>query len=111
MVSEKKLYFGKWIVLCFVGWLVMYWGVLQMKSITKENDGVDQSYLWMLKELGEAKKKGIPAIVNGKEFFYPERKKTGFVCENAVYMEDYIADSQGRIIQIHFNKIRDLPDE
>lgn len=70
----------------------------------------DESYLWMLHELEQAGKTGIPIIVNGETYSGPAKRNILTVCEGTTYMEDYIADTEGRIIQINFDQIRHLPD-
>ena len=86
-------------------------GSLQKMEVElEEMHFADESYLWMLHELEQAGKTGIPIIVNGETYSGSAERKIITVCEGTTYMEDYIADTEGRIIQINFDQIRHLPD-
>lgn len=69
----------------------------------------DESYLWMLHELEQAGKTGIPIIVNGEAYSGSPERNILTIREGVTYMEDYIADTEGRIVQINFEQIRHLP--
>ncbi len=63
---------------------------------------------WILMDIEEASKKGLEVCIDGKEYTYSDimRKKRYLVKENANYMSDYIYDEQGKVVGVHYNKIR-----
>lgn len=76
-------------------------------------DYSESSYLWMLKELERAKQAGIPIVLNGEEVEKNQEPKWLLVREDSnyeasTYMEDFVSDAQGRIVQIHFDRVRYL---
>ena len=79
-------------------------------EVESENRYYDEeSYLWLLHELEQSGKTGIPVIVNGEAYSGSAKRNILTVQEGATYMEDYIADTEGRIVQISFDQIRHLP--
>lgn len=63
---------------------------------------------WILMDIQEASQKGIEIQIDGREYSYSDIMKGNryIIRENADYMSDYIYDEQGKVIGIHFNKIR-----
>lgn len=63
---------------------------------------------WILMDIEEASRRGMEIQIDGKEYTYSDimRGKRYIVKENADYMSDYIYDEQGKIIGIHYNKIK-----
>lgn len=59
-------------------------------------------------DIEEASKKGLEVCIDGKEYTYSDimRKKRYLVKENANYMSDYIYDEQGKVVGVHYNKVR-----
>ncbi len=62
-------------------------------------------YEWIVSEIKEAEKYGIAVNVEGVNYSSDETKELFYVLEDAVYMKEYLGDSEGRIIQINFDKI------
>lgn len=63
---------------------------------------------WVLMDMEEATQKGLEVRVDGKEYTYSDimRKKKYILKENVDYMSDYIYDEQGKVVGIHYNKIK-----
>lgn len=60
---------------------------------------------WIISEIKEAEKYGIVVNVEGMAYSSDETADLAYVLEDAVYMKEYIGDTEGRIIQINFDKI------
>lgn len=63
------------------------------------------NYEWISDEIEYAEKNGIIVSVCGKYYSSRNRDELMYVLEDGIYMKDYISDSEGKIIQINFNKI------
>lgn len=63
---------------------------------------------WIISDIEEASLKGLEVCIDGREYTYHEiqRKRRYLIKENADYMSDYIYDETGKVVGIHFNKIR-----
>ena len=63
---------------------------------------------WVEKELVRASESGIPAYVDGVPYHEIPENSLPLVLENGIFMEDYLNDESGTIIQINFERIRHL---
>lgn len=63
---------------------------------------------WITEELELASKQGIPAAVNGILYNSRENSSLPILLEHETYMEDFINDDYGNIVQINFDRIRHL---
>lgn len=62
---------------------------------------------WILKEMKKAKQKGIDIIIDGKPYNFETKEKAKSVLESSVYMEDFVLNKEGKVVEIAFNKIID----
>ncbi len=69
------------------------------------NDCACDNYEWIADEIEYAEKNGIMVSVCGKYYSSYNRDDLLYVLEEGIYMKDYLSDSEGKIIQINFNKI------
>lgn len=80
-----------------------------MKKENAKNKGNPKKkraiYEWIMGEIREAEKYGILVNVEGVNYSSDETVELFHVLEDAVYMKEYLGDSEGRIIQINFDKI------
>ncbi len=74
----------------------------------RRNNNKNVMYEWIRSEICEAEKKGIHVNVCGVRYSSDDSQELYKVLEDAVYMEDYLCDEEGRIIQINFDKINQL---
>lgn len=58
-----------------------------------------------IEEMKAATKKGISVSVDGIPYEAYQPEALALVLEETVYMKDYIADAQGKITQIIYDKI------
>lgn len=63
---------------------------------------------WVIMDIQEATQKGLEVQVDGREYTYSDimRKRRYIIKENVDYMSDYIYNEQGKVVGIHYNKIR-----
>lgn len=63
---------------------------------------------WIVNDIEEASQKGLEVCIDGKEYSYQDiqRRCKYLIKEHADYMSDYIYDEKGKVVGIHFNKIR-----
>lgn len=64
-----------------------------------------KEYNWIINLLIEMKMKGIPLFVNGIDYSHKEFAETCMVLEKDTYMAAYIGDDDGKVIQLHFDKV------
>lgn len=85
------------------------WAIPDMKNNGMKNKGNPKKkkaiYEWIISEIKEAEKYGILVNVEGVNYSSEETAELFHVLEDAVYMKEYLGDSEGRIIQINFDKI------
>lgn len=62
--------------------------------------------LWIHDEIRRAEDSGIPTSVNGVPYHSSDSGSPPVFAENDVYMEDFINDDDGRIVQVNFEQIR-----
>lgn len=83
--------------------------LIDMKNNSMKNKGNPKKkkaiYEWIISEIKEAEKYGILVNVEGVNYSSEETAELFHVLEDAVYMKEYLGDSEGRIIQINFDKI------
>ncbi len=82
------------------------WAVDMKKR--RYNNNKKKMYNWIRGEIRKAEKKGIHVNVCGVRYSSDDTGKLYQVLEDAVYMEDYLCDEEGRIVQINFDKINQL---
>ena len=71
-----------------------------------KNPNVSSGNLWIHDEIKRAANSGIPTSVNGVPYDYSNPGIPPVFAENGVYMEDFINDEHGRIVQVNFEHIR-----
>lgn len=49
---------------------------------------------------------GVDLYLEGKPASPDEIAKKFFVCEDAVYMPDYVMDERGRLTQVRYDKVK-----
>ena len=63
------------------------------------------NYEWISGEIEYAERNGIMVSVCGKYYSSQNKNELMYVLEEGIYMKDYISNSEGKIVQINFNKI------
>lgn len=63
---------------------------------------------WVIMKIEKASQMGLDVCIDGKEYTYSDikQKRESIIKENADYMSDYVYDEQGKVIGIHFDKIK-----
>lgn len=63
---------------------------------------------WILMDIKEASQRGMEICIDGREYSYADimRRKRYLVKENTDYMSDYIYDDKGKVVGVHYNKLR-----
>lgn len=74
----------------------------------RRNNNKNVMYEWIISEICEAEKNGIQVNVCGIRYSSDDSQELYQVLEDAAYMEDYLSDEEGHIIQINFDKINQL---
>lgn len=75
-----------------------------MKRNTKKRQPLAQN--WITEEIELANRQGIPASVNGIPYDGTEETSLPLLLEQGSYMEDFVNDERGNIIQINFDRVR-----
>lgn len=65
-------------------------------------------YNWISSEIDMAEQYGIPVNVDGIRYSSGEEDELFEVLEEATYMKEYLGDPSGKIIQINFDKVRQV---
>lgn len=63
---------------------------------------------WIAEELEQANRQGIPASINGVLYDGKRGVPPPLMFEQGSYMEDFVNDESGNIIQINFDRVRHL---
>lgn len=74
-------------------------------------DGIRKAALYrqaLLKEVRELAGRGIEIVIDGVEYEELNQEEVCVVRENESYMKSFTGDSNGKIIQVEFTKIRDI---
>lgn len=58
------------------------------------------------KHLKKIRKQGVELYLEGRPASPEEIAKKYFVCEDAVYMPDFVTDEQGRLKQVRYDKVK-----
>lgn len=63
---------------------------------------------WIIMKIIKASQMGLEVCVDGKEYTYSDikQRRESIIKENADYMSDYVYDERGKVIGIHFDKIK-----
>lgn len=77
-----------------------------MKSTKNSVQAPSQN--WITEEMELASKQGIPASINGICYNSWEGSSIPILLEQGFYMEDFINDDYGNIVQVNFDRIRHL---
>lgn len=76
-----------------------------MNNINEVNDNIVTYYEWIINVLQESRMKKVALFVNGVDYTNKDISDVYMVLEGDTYMSDYIGDEEGRIIQLHFDKV------
>lgn len=74
----------------------------------KSNDVKEEMFSWLLAEICQAEKEGVPVRVDGKYYSVRDAERLYQVMENHYYMKSYTGDEQGNITLIDFDHIEEV---
>lgn len=69
---------------------------------------MEKNAAWILQEMEAAEKSGAVFYLDDTVYSMAEKEKMLLVLEDACYMADYIGDNDGKIAEVHINKINPL---